>query len=199
MNNIVLFLIGKQHLTLYVYKLTQLSHGSRCLRTKQNVRSSCTSSLMFFGITLNSALIIIDYQNDFVNGSLTVPNALDIVKNINNLKLMDFDLVVLTKDWHPLDHISFASNHPGKKPFETIKVSYRRYNCMNHHTRLKRIGFLWRTSLVAKSLRYRQCRCRDPSHSRIGRRVSSLLQNRARSLLIVSHLTSYTFMMFKNS
>ncbi|PRP83498.1 nicotinamidase [Planoprotostelium fungivorum] len=72
-----------------------------------------------------SALIVVDFQNDFVNGSLTVPNGVDIADNLNLLKKHKlFDLVVLTIDWHPHGHISFASSHPGKKPFESIEVSY---------------------------------------------------------------------------
>lgn len=61
------------------------------------------------------ALLVIDMQNDFMpGGSLEVPGGRDIIPNIN--MLMDsehFDLVVATKDWHPADHGSFASNHEG--------------------------------------------------------------------------------------
>jgi len=67
-----------------------------------------------------NALLIIDVQNDFIpGGSLAVPGGEEIVPVINGL--MDrFELVVATQDWHPKDHISFASNHQGKKPFEQI-------------------------------------------------------------------------------
>lgn len=67
-----------------------------------------------------NALLIIDVQNDFIpRGSLAVPGGDEIVPIINGL--MDrFELVVATQDWHPENHMSFASNHPGKKPFEEI-------------------------------------------------------------------------------
>lgn len=67
-------------------------------------------------------LIIIDVQNDFVpGGSLAVPQGAAIVPVINSI-LPRFDLVVATQDWHPKDHKSFASNHPGKEPFEKIEL-----------------------------------------------------------------------------
>ena len=66
------------------------------------------------------ALIIVDIQNDFVaGGSLEVPFGEQIVPLVNTLS-EKFDLVVATQDWHPPDHKSFASNHPGKKPFEKV-------------------------------------------------------------------------------
>ena len=67
-------------------------------------------------------LIIVDVQNDFMaGGSLEVPNANAIIPIINNLQ-GKFDLIVATQDWHPANHKSFASNHPGKKPFEKIML-----------------------------------------------------------------------------
>lgn len=66
------------------------------------------------------ALLIIDVQNDFIpGGSLAVPGGDEIVPVINNL-MHRFDLVLATQDWHPQNHMSFASNHKGKKPFEEI-------------------------------------------------------------------------------
>jgi nicotinamidase/pyrazinamidase len=66
------------------------------------------------------ALIIVDVQNDFVpGGSLPVPEGNTIVPLINKLQSR-FELVVATQDWHPANHLSFASNHPGKKPFERV-------------------------------------------------------------------------------
>jgi len=68
-------------------------------------------------------LVIIDVQNDFlINGSLEVPNGNDVIEPINQI-IGDYALVVATKDWHPLNHVSFASNHPGKKIGEVIKVN----------------------------------------------------------------------------
>lgn len=66
------------------------------------------------------ALIIVDFQNDFLpSGSLPVPEGDTILPVIN--KLIDkFPLVVATQDWHPQDHGSFASNHPGKQIGDTV-------------------------------------------------------------------------------
>lgn len=66
-------------------------------------------------------LIIIDTQNDFMpGGSLEVRHGDEIVPVINDLQ-EKFELVIATQDWHPEDHVSFASNHDGKQPFDTIK------------------------------------------------------------------------------
>jgi len=63
-------------------------------------------------------------QNDFLpGGSLAVAGGDEIVEPINRLA-RKFQNVVMTQDWHPADHVSFASNHPGKKPFDTIELSY---------------------------------------------------------------------------
>ena len=68
------------------------------------------------------ALIIVDVQNDFLpGGTLAVKNGFDIIPVINSIQ-ENFDLVVATQDWHPAEHKSFASNHPGKKPFEEITL-----------------------------------------------------------------------------
>lgn len=70
-----------------------------------------------------TALVIIDVQNDFMPyGSLGVPDGDQIVPVINKI-LPYYDLVVATQDWHPQNHISFASNHPGKKPFDKIEYT----------------------------------------------------------------------------
>lgn len=66
------------------------------------------------------ALLIIDIQNDFLpGGALPVPGGDEIIPLINMLQAR-FDLVVATQDWHPPDHKSFASNHPGRSVFEVI-------------------------------------------------------------------------------
>ncbi|SHI61249.1 nicotinamidase/pyrazinamidase [Tangfeifania diversioriginum] len=68
------------------------------------------------------ALILIDIQNDFIpGGSLEVPSGDEIIPVVNNLQ-EKFDLVVATQDWHPQNHMSFASNHKGKEPFEMIEL-----------------------------------------------------------------------------
>lgn len=69
------------------------------------------------GEPTTKALIVVDLQNDFVDGSLPVPDAASIIPVVNRIR-QAFDIVVFTKDWHPADHCSFASNHPGGKPFD---------------------------------------------------------------------------------
>jgi nicotinamidase/pyrazinamidase len=72
----------------------------------------------------NCSLIIIDLQNDFCpGGSLAVNAGNEIIKKINSLQTM-FSSIILTQDWHPLDHLSFASNQDNKAPFETLEMSY---------------------------------------------------------------------------
>jgi len=69
-------------------------------------------------------LVIVDVQNDFCpGGALAVPDGDAIVPVINRLAAQ-FAHVVLTQDWHPARHLSFASSHLGKRPLETIEVSY---------------------------------------------------------------------------
>jgi nicotinamidase/pyrazinamidase len=70
------------------------------------------------------ALIVIDVQNDFCpGGALAVPGGDEIVQPINAL-MVEFDAVVLTQDWHPAGHSSFASTHEGKGPYELIDMPY---------------------------------------------------------------------------
>jgi nicotinamidase/pyrazinamidase len=70
------------------------------------------------------ALLVIDLQNDFCpGGALAVPEGDQIVPLINRLA-QRFEHVILTQDWHPRGHISFASAHPGTTPFTTIEVAY---------------------------------------------------------------------------
>jgi nicotinamidase/pyrazinamidase len=72
----------------------------------------------------SDVLIVVDVQNCFVpGGSLAVKEGDRIVPLINRLAKA-FKHVVLTQDWHTADHVSFASQHPGKKPFETVQLSY---------------------------------------------------------------------------
>jgi nicotinamidase/pyrazinamidase len=70
------------------------------------------------------ALIVVDVQNDFCpGGALAVPHGDEVVPIINRLAAR-FRNVVLTQDWHPRGHSSFASSHPGKAPFETVASAY---------------------------------------------------------------------------
>jgi nicotinamidase/pyrazinamidase len=69
-------------------------------------------------------LLVVDIQNDFCpGGGLAVPRGDEIVLPINQLA-QRFKHVVLTQDWHPRGHQSFASSHPGRKPYETVMVAY---------------------------------------------------------------------------
>lgn len=70
------------------------------------------------------ALLVIDVQNDFCpGGALAVPGGDDIVPGINAL-MQDFPVVVLSQDWHPAGHSSFASEHPGKDPYDMVEMPY---------------------------------------------------------------------------
>jgi nicotinamidase/pyrazinamidase len=72
----------------------------------------------------DDVLIVVDVQNDFCpGGALQVPRGDEVVPIVNRLAAR-FRNVVLTQDWHPRGHSSFASSHPGKRPFETIAASY---------------------------------------------------------------------------
>ncbi len=69
-------------------------------------------------------LLVVDAQNGFMpGGGLPVADGDAIVPVINRVAPL-FANLVLTQDWHPADHVSFAANHPGRKPFESIELSY---------------------------------------------------------------------------
>jgi nicotinamidase/pyrazinamidase len=71
-----------------------------------------------------SALIVIDVQNDFCpGGALAVAEGDQIIEGINAL-MDDSEAVIFTQDWHPADHSSFASQHDGKSPYETVEMPY---------------------------------------------------------------------------
>lgn len=73
---------------------------------------------------MTRALIVIDVQNDFCpGGALAVAGGTEIVPHINAM-MPDFDAVILTQDWHPAGHSSFASSHPGKAPYGMIDMPY---------------------------------------------------------------------------
>lgn len=77
-----------------------------------------------FSIGPHDVFLVVDVQNDFCpGGGLAVPHGDEVVPVINALA-GKFAHVVLTQDWHPAGHQSFASSHPGKRPFETIEVAY---------------------------------------------------------------------------
>ena len=69
-------------------------------------------------------LIVVDVQNDFCpGGALAVPRGDEVVPIVNRLS-ENFRSVVLTQDWHPAGHLSFASTHPGRSPYDTIAAPY---------------------------------------------------------------------------
>ncbi|MCT4684670.1 MAG: bifunctional nicotinamidase/pyrazinamidase [Roseicyclus sp.] len=73
---------------------------------------------------MTQALIVIDVQNDFCpGGALAVPEGDLIVPGINAL-MAEFSAVILTQDWHPAGHSSFASEHPCKEPMEMTEMPY---------------------------------------------------------------------------
>jgi nicotinamidase/pyrazinamidase len=72
----------------------------------------------------SDVFVVVDVQNCFVpGGSLAVKGGDEIVPVVNRLARR-FRHVVLTQDWHTSDHVSFASQHPGKKPFDTLALPY---------------------------------------------------------------------------
>jgi nicotinamidase/pyrazinamidase len=78
----------------------------------------------FSPFSLVTALLIVDVQNDFCPaGALAVPEGGAVVPVVN--RLMEADVpVVLTQDWHPPDHLSFASQHEGLQPYDTVELAY---------------------------------------------------------------------------
>ena len=73
---------------------------------------------------MKTALLVIDVQNDFCPaGALEVAGGNEIVPYINE-EMVKYDCVVLTQDWHPKGHSSFATSHEGKNPLELIKMPY---------------------------------------------------------------------------
>ena len=72
----------------------------------------------------SDVLLAVDLQNDFCpDGALAVPRGDEVVAVINGLA-RSFLHVVLTQDWHPKDHLSFASQHPGAKPYDNFAAPY---------------------------------------------------------------------------
>jgi nicotinamidase/pyrazinamidase len=75
-------------------------------------------------ISASDVLVVVDLQNDFCSGgALAVPSGEAVIPAINRIAGR-FRNVVLTQDWHPRDHVSFASQHPPKKAYDTITLPY---------------------------------------------------------------------------
>ncbi|MDP8223771.1 MAG: bifunctional nicotinamidase/pyrazinamidase [Candidatus Lernaella stagnicola] len=74
--------------------------------------------------THDHVLVVVDVQNDFCpGGALAVPEGDRVVPVVNRL-LDRFELVVFTQDWHPANHRSFASTHPGREPYDVVPMAY---------------------------------------------------------------------------
>jgi nicotinamidase/pyrazinamidase len=72
----------------------------------------------------DKCLLVVDVQNDFMpGGALAVPRGDEVVPAINGIAAR-YANVILTQDWHPRGHASFASSHVGRKPFETARLAY---------------------------------------------------------------------------
>lgn len=70
------------------------------------------------------ALLLVDLQNDFLpGGALAVPHGDEIIPLVEEMIAYPFDLIVATKDWHPVDHGSFYTNHPKKQVGEHIELA----------------------------------------------------------------------------
>jgi nicotinamidase/pyrazinamidase len=72
----------------------------------------------------DAALVVIDVQKDFCPGGALAVAGGDAILPLVNQLIVDHDHVVLTQDWHPAGHSSFASAHVGKAPFEMVEMSY---------------------------------------------------------------------------
>jgi nicotinamidase/pyrazinamidase len=94
--------------------------------TPKNLKGQAGDAAGSIAIDGTSVLIVIDVQNSFLpGGSLAVKDGQEVIPVINRLG-KSFANVVITQDWHTPGHISFASTHAGKKPFETIDLKYGR-------------------------------------------------------------------------
>jgi nicotinamidase/pyrazinamidase len=72
----------------------------------------------------HDVLLVIDVQNDFCpGGALAVPCGDEVIAPIHRIAPR-FQHIVLTQDWHPSNHFSFAASHPGKEPYDSIELSY---------------------------------------------------------------------------
>ena len=75
-------------------------------------------------IAATDVLIVVDVQNDFCpGGALPVADGDSVLAPINRIAPR-FEHIVLTQDWHPANHVSFAAAHPGKQPYDSIELAY---------------------------------------------------------------------------
>lgn len=75
-------------------------------------------------VTHNDLLLVVDVQNDFCpGGQLAIAGGDEVIPVIHKIAPL-FEHIILTQDWHPPSHLSFARTHPGKRPFEQVQLSY---------------------------------------------------------------------------
>ena len=99
----------------------------------------------------DEALILIDIQNDFCpGGALAVNEGNEIVSVVNNIQ-KKFSVKILTQDWHPENHKSFASNHSGKDPFSSINMSYGLQILWPDHCIQDTLGADFHSDLITKN------------------------------------------------
>jgi nicotinamidase/pyrazinamidase len=111
------FILDRRHLIAGASVLSAVA-ATRPLRAQEKPRSEKPM------IDAATALIVVDVQNDFCpGGSLAVTNGDEVVAVVNALGPR-FSSIVLTQDWHPAGHSSFATSHAGRKPFEQIQMPY---------------------------------------------------------------------------
>jgi nicotinamidase/pyrazinamidase len=113
-------------------EISAMTDESLKLTRRETVAAVAAASLLTasetkaqtLSLSETDVLIVVDVQYDFLpGGSLAVPKGDEVIAPINALG-RKFKHVILTQDWHPSEHISFASSHPGKKPFETTQLPY---------------------------------------------------------------------------
>jgi nicotinamidase/pyrazinamidase len=111
---------------------------TQSMLTIMEPKSSAAKGSIKIGQT--DALIVVDIQNDFLpGGALAVPNGGEIICRVNWL-MEHFSTVVITQDWHPLNHSSFAVNNPGRKEYEDIEMPYGTQKLWPVHCVMKSVG-----------------------------------------------------------
>ena len=99
----------------------------------------------------DEALVLIDIQNDFCpGGALAVNEGNEIVSVVNNIQ-KKFSVKILTQDWHPENHKSFASNHSGKDPFSSINMFYGSQVLWPDHCIQDTLGADFHSDLITKN------------------------------------------------
>ncbi|XP_046545588.1 nicotinamidase-like isoform X2 [Haliotis rubra] len=115
---------GKQD-TIIAWSCSKLLHGFSMMTWRLVMLSVLCQAL---GQDDKAALIIIDVQDCFLeSGTLPVPEGKEVIPVINRIRSAyedAFSMVVLSQDWHCSDHVSFASQHPGHRPFDEVTLQY---------------------------------------------------------------------------